>query len=52
MFTLWLRLVLLTALLLLSTCVDERLTKNTRGVLYSRKKRSVLRLISWQLFRA
>jgi pimeloyl-ACP methyl ester carboxylesterase len=31
---------------------DERLMKNARGVLYGRKKQSVLRLISWQLFRA
>jgi pimeloyl-ACP methyl ester carboxylesterase len=36
---------------------DERLTKNTRGLLYGRKKhgrkrQSVLRLISWQILRA
>jgi non-heme chloroperoxidase len=31
-----------------TSILDERLTRNARGVLYSRRRRSVLRLISWQ----
>lgn len=35
-----------------TSILDERLTKNARGVLYSRQRRSVLRLLSWQLLKA
>jgi pimeloyl-ACP methyl ester carboxylesterase len=31
-----------------TSILDARLTKNSRGVLYSRERRSVLRLLSWQ----
>jgi non-heme chloroperoxidase len=31
---------------------DERLTKNVQRVLYSRQRRSILRLLSWQLLKA